>query len=176
MNIIKGVKCLYRSRHFLKEQPSKYLKVRSRQETDVLIRSGNRTRWQRLKATLFPHLKRSKELAYAYTEAKVEKERSEARKIAEEANEIATKREIIKQRSAKEFGNVIDDIFKDDCLPLGAKALKLAKLMEENPQVLAHLEKAEKVIDKFSLNNNLENKLVDESQSCIIGNSNAQSE
>ena len=160
-----------RPRHFPKEQSSQYLKVRSHQETGVLIPSGKRTCWQRLKATLFPHLKRSKELAYAYTEAKVEKERSEARKIAEEATEIAAKKDLIRQKSAKEFVAVVDDIFTDDGLLLGAKALKLAKLMEENPRVLMQLEKAEKVIEKFSLNNNHKNKLMVESQSYIIDNS-----
>ena len=97
---------------------------------------------------MFPYLIRSKELSCEYTEAKVEKERSEARKVAEEAAEIAAKRDLIRQKSAKEFGIVIDDIFADDGLPLSAKALKLSKLMEENHGVLAQLEKAEKIIEK----------------------------
>lgn len=176
MNVIKRSKCLCRLRHFKNKQSSEYLKIQSRKDTNVLERSRKRTRWQRFKATLFPHLRRSKELAYAYTEAKVEKERSEARKIAEEAAEIAATKDLIRQKSAKEFGAVIDDIFADDSLPAGAKALKLAKLMEKNPRVVAQLERADKVIEKFSLKNNHEDKLVDESQSHSMSNSIAQSE
>lgn len=175
MNILKRSKCLCRERHFKNEQPSEYLKIQSRKDTNVLERSRKRTRWQRLKATLFPYLRRSKELAYAYTEAKVEKERSEARKIAEEAAEIAAKKDLIRQKSAKEFCAVIDDIFADDSLPPVAKALKLAKLMEENPRVVAKLERVEKIINKFGLNINHKNKIVDKSQSCIISNSFTQS-
>jgi len=176
MEIRKGSKCLCQSRHFKNEQSSEYLKIQSRKDTNVLEHSRKRTRWQRFKAILFPYLSRSKDLAYTYTEAKVEKERSEARKIEEEANEIAAKRDLIKQKSAKEFGYVIDEIFADDSLPAFAKALKLAKLMEENPQVVAQLERAEEVIDKFSLNKNHKNKIVAESQSCIIDNSITQFE
>jgi hypothetical protein len=152
------------------------MKVQSRKERDFMNCPGNRTRWQQLKAFLFPHLSRYKELADAYTKAKVEKERSEARKIAEQAAEIAARKDLIRQKSAKKFGTVIDDIFADDSLPPGAKALKLAKLMDENPRVVAQLEKAEEVIEKFSLNNNYQKKIMDESQNCIIGNSIVQSE
>jgi hypothetical protein len=169
MFLNKGSECPYRSGHFLIGQSSEYLKVKSRQERDILKLSGNHTKWQRLKATLFPHLKRSKELAYAYTEAKVEKERSEARKIAEEAAEIAAKKDLIRQKSAKEFVAVIDDIFADDSLPPGAKALKLAKLMEENPQVAAQLENVKEIIETLALKKGLNIQAVDESNNLLPG-------
>lgn len=170
MNILKRSKCLCRSRHFKNEQPSEYLKIQSRKDTNVLERYRKRTRWQRFKDALSPHLSGSKELAYAYTKAKVEKELSEALRIAEEAAEIAAKKDLIRQKGVKEFGAVIDDIFAVDSLPPGAKALKLAKLIQENPQVLEQLKIAGKVIEKFSLNNNHKNKLMVESQSYIMDN------
>ena len=151
------------------EPPTKYLKVRSRQETDIFIHCGDRTRWQRFKAALFPYLRRSKELADAYDEAKVEKERSEARKIAEEADKIAAKRDLIRQKSAKEFGDVVDDIFMVDSLPLGARALKLAKLIEKNPNVFAQLEKAEEVIESLAFKKVLRVEIVDKSKKTFFG-------
>ena len=149
------------------EQPSKYLKVRSHQETFVSIRSGNRTRWQRLKATLFPRLKRSKELAYAYTEAKVEKELNEARKVAEEADEIAARKDLTRQKEVKEFNRSVDDIFKIDRLASGAKIIKLAKLIEMNPQVVAQLKKVEEVIETLALKKALNIEVDDESKKAL---------
>jgi hypothetical protein len=90
-----GSNSVFYAKNPQKKQQSKHLKVRSLQKTDTLLQYRGRTCQQRLKATLFPYLRRSKELAYAYTEAKVEKERSEARKIAEQAAEIEAKKDLI---------------------------------------------------------------------------------
>jgi len=171
MHTKKGSKCLRTPRHFLGEQSAEYLQDRSRQDECTSILSGNRTCWQRFKAVFFTHFSRSKELAYAYTEAKVEKERGEARKVTGEADEIAARKDLTRQKEVKEFNRSVDDIFKNDGLASGAKVLKLAKLIEKNPQVIAQLEKAEEVIEMFGLKNNLENKLVDESQSCSMAKS-----
>ena len=113
-------------------------------------------------------MRRSKELADAYTEAKVQKERSEACKIAEEASEIAAKKDLIRQKSAKEFGAVIDDIFADDSLPPGAKALKLAKLMEENPQVAAQLDNVKEIIETLALKKDFNIQSVNESNKTYL--------
>jgi hypothetical protein len=84
-----------------------------------------RTLWQAFKFWIFPHLKKSEALAEAYAEAKVEKEKSEARKIAEEAADIAARKDTRSQKEVQTFNAIIDDIFADDGLPPGAKALKL---------------------------------------------------
>jgi hypothetical protein len=169
MNIIKrGSKCPNCARYFMDEQPSKYLDIRSRQKPNILIYAGDRTCWQKFKAALFPYLRRSKELADAYTEAKVQQERSEACKIAEEASEIAAKKDLIRQKSAKEFGAVIDDIFADDSLPPGAKALKLAKLMEENPQVAAQLDNVKEIIETLALKKDFNIQSVNESNKTYL--------
>lgn len=151
------------------EDISKATLVKVEGRPNITNRPKEQTRWQRFKAFLFPHLRRSKELADAYTEAKVEKERSEARKVAEEAAEIAAKKDLIRQKSAKEFGAVIDDIFADDSLPPGAKALKLAKLMEENPQVAAQLENVKGIIETLALKKGLNIQAVDESNKLLPG-------
>ena len=149
-----GKNSVFYAKNPLKEQQSKHLKVGSFVKTDTLSQYRGRTCWQRFKGTLFTHLKISRELAYAYTEAKVEKERNEALKIAEEADEIAAKKDLVRQKSAKEFSAVINEIFADDGLPTGAKDLKLAKLMDENPRVMSQLKKIGKVVEKFSLDSN----------------------
>lgn len=113
------------------------------------------TRWQSFKCWLFPHLKRSEELGEAYAEAKVERERSEARKTAEEAAEIAARKDVLRQEEVKQFNDIINDIFADDGLPPGAKAFKLAKLIEKNPQIGAQLEKVKGIIGELSLKRGL---------------------
>ena len=169
MHTKKGSKCLRTPRHFLGEQSAEYLQDRSRQDECTSILSGNRTRWQRLKATLFPYLKRSRELAYAYTEAKVEKERGEARKVTGEADEIAARKDLTRQKEVKEFNRSVDDIFKNDGLASGAKVLKLAKLIEKNPQVVEQLEIAEEVIGMLALKKSINIEVVEESKKVLLG-------
>ena len=113
------------------------------------------TRWESFKLFLFRRLRKSKELAEAYTEAKVAKEQNEARKIAEEAGEIAARKDRTRQQEASEFNAIIDDIFSDDSLPAGAKMLKLAKLMEKNPQLASQLRKVKEIIEELGLKTGL---------------------
>jgi len=114
-----------------------------------------RTRWECFKSWLFPHMRKSKELAQAYTEAKVAKEENEALKIAEEAAEIAARKDLTKQQEASEFNKLIDDIFADDGLLPGVKALKMAKLMEKNPKIATQLDKVKDIIEKLALKKGL---------------------
>jgi hypothetical protein len=114
-----------------------------------------RPRWECFKSWLFPHMRKSKELAQAYTEAKVAKEENEARKIAEEAAEIAARKDLTMQQEASEFNALIDDIFADDGMPIGAKALKLAKLMEKNPQIVAQLDEVKGIMEELALKKGL---------------------
>jgi hypothetical protein len=114
-------------------------------------------------------LKRSRELAYAYTEAKVEKERGEARKVTGEADEIAARKDLTRQKEVKEFNRSVDDIFKNDGLASGAKVLKLAKLIEKNPQVVEQLEIAEEVIGMLALKKSINIEVVEESKKVLLG-------
>jgi hypothetical protein len=120
---------------------TRLVKVEGRPNTPE--RPKESTLWERFEFFLFPHLKRSKELAEAYAEAKVEKEKSEARKTTEQAAKIAARRDlelerkrIPDQEEIREFNAAVDNIFSDDRLPEQAKALKFAKLIEKNQGLL----------------------------------------
>jgi len=146
---------------------TRLVKVEGRPNSPELPKE--QTRWERFKFWLFPHLRKSGELAEAYAEAKVEKEKSEARKRTEEAAEIAARKDVTRQEEVKEFCSIVDGIFADDGLPPGAKALKLAKLMEENPQVAAQLDKIKDLIEKLALNKGFNVEVVDESHKALGG-------
>lgn len=125
---------------------------------------NNGSFWYRFKAFVCPWLRQSEDLVEAYAKAKVEREENEARKIAEEAAEIAARKDVTRQKEVKTFNAIIDDIFKDDTLPMGAKALKLAKLIENNPQVAKQLENVTDIIEKLALKKGLNIEVVDDSQ------------
>ena len=118
----------------------------------LLPATAVQTRWQRVKASLLPYLRKSKKLAMAYTESQVEKAQNEARMISEQADEIESRKCLTQQEEVKEFCCTVDSIFADDGLPPVVKALKLAKLMEKNPRLLSQLEKVRDVLDKMSRN------------------------
>jgi hypothetical protein len=134
-----------------REQAREYERVRPCNESCLLRTRGKKTRWQKLRDALIPYLKSSRRLAEVYAEAAVQKERSEAQKIAGEAAEIAARKDLIKQKEVKEFSSNIDDIFAVNDLPPVAKALKLAKLMENNPQIEAHIGAAQGLLQELSL-------------------------
>ncbi len=115
-------------------------------------------RWKLFTEWFVTYLKKCEELMEAYAEAKIEKEKSQARKTTEEAAEIAARKDteiarkrLMDQEEILKFNTVIDDIFKDDGLPSVAKALKFAKLLKENPEVVAQLNKVKEVIKKLRL-------------------------
>lgn len=107
--------------------------------------------WETFIQLISHWLKPNKELGQAYITAKVTKEINEAQKIAEEAAEISANKDMIRQQEANEFFKLVEDIFKDDNLPLIAKRLKLAKLFENNPGIEEQLNKIESIIDKLRL-------------------------
>ncbi len=131
---------------------------------------GEQARWKGFKAWLFPYLKKSKELAAAYSQAEVTKKENEARKIAEEAAEIAARKDVTKQKEVQTFNAIIDDIFANDTLPPGAKALKLAKLMEKNPQIAKQLEEVKDIIEKLALTRGVNIEVVNDSQKSLPEN------
>ena len=87
------------------------------------------------------HVNRESECRRKTSEAKVEKEKNEAQKIAEEKYAIAAQSALIRQEELRRFFFLIDDIFDNDGLPMIAKRLKLAKLLEKYPELLAQLNK-----------------------------------
>ena len=130
-------------------------------------RTTETTRWQRFKHWFFPSLRKSKELAEAYAEAKVETEKSSARKTTEEAAEIAARKDLTRLKGVKKYNEIVDDIFADDGLSQDGKLLKLAKLMETNPQVSAQLAKVKDLIEKLALTKGVSIEVVDEPQKAL---------
>jgi len=108
-------------------------------------------KWQRFVYIILPWLKHGRDLARIYTEAKVDREEAQAKKIVEEATKIKVEKDILKQQEVKEFVALVDDIFAKDDLPLPAKMLKIAKLLEANPQIMMQLEKINDFLEKIGL-------------------------
>jgi hypothetical protein len=112
-------------------------------------RPDERTCWECFKEWIFPSLKRGNDLADAFADARVRGERNKADKVAKEAAEIAARTDSENQRAVGEFNTIIDDIFKSDGLPPGAKALKLAKLLEANPAIAEKLDRVMSLLDRL---------------------------
>ena len=70
----------------------------------------------------------SEKLINKYFVAKIKQEQNIAKKIQAQAN-------ILKIKEAKEFNKIINEIFSNDDLPEIAKALKMAKILENNPKL-----------------------------------------
>ncbi len=147
------------------EQAREYSRVQPSDESGLLPTRGKTTLWQKVKNALILHLKHGRHLAEAYAEATVQKEYSEAHKIAEEAAEIAARKDLIKQEEVKEFASIVDNIFAADGLPQTAKALKLAKLMQNNPQVAVQLANAKEIFERLC-----PERLTDASDKCLPTN------
>jgi hypothetical protein len=65
------------------------------------------------------------------------------------------------------FSANVDEIYKDDSLPLMAKLLKLAKLFENNPEILERLEQVKETCEKLSIEKNVHMEILGESQSAL---------
>lgn len=104
-------------------------------------RAVKSTCWCHIKFWIRCHWRITNKLSKEYAEAKVEKEKNEAQKIAEEKYAIAAQSALIRQEELRRFFFLIDDIFDNDGLPMIAKRLKLAKLLEKYPELLAQLNK-----------------------------------
>ena len=150
-NMASECDCPRQNRGPSQEKPKEYPRVQPCDKSSLPPEHGKRTCWQKLRDALIPSLKSSRRLAEAYAEATVQKERNEAQKIAEEAAEITARKNLVTQEEVRKFASIIDDIFTADDLPPVAKALKLAKLMENNPQVEAHIGAAKEILEELSL-------------------------
>lgn len=78
------------------------------------------------------------------------KSHAEAEKIKEEAAEIAARKS---NEKVKAVNDEIVRIFSDESLPDQAKALMLANVMNENPEISAQLEKIIDMMSKLQLVN-----------------------
>lgn len=143
---------------FETDEISKATLVKVEGAPNVPNKPADKRLWSRFKRWLFPHIYKTEKLATEYAEAKVQKEKSSARKIAEEAADIAAKKDterakkaLLDQEEVLKFNSAVDDIFGDDGLPEEAKVLKFAKLMEKNPRVIEQLDRVKEVIERLRL-------------------------
>jgi hypothetical protein len=119
---------------------------------------AERTRWQRFLAAIWPFTRKGGawaryggELGKAYVEAEVQLKQNEATRLAAEAAEIAARADVNRNESGVLFNQQVDNIFADDNLPEAVKVLKLAKLLETNPDLLAQLEKVREIMESLRL-------------------------
>ena len=95
-----------------------------------------------------PRLKKQEELGLAYEEAKVRKLQAEAEKITQEAATLAVEKDIAKQQEMTDFCANLDEIF-DPTAPERINILKLAKLMETNPELATQIEKVNQLMERL---------------------------
>jgi hypothetical protein len=114
-------------------------------------------KWKLFKFFLGKKIKKGAELGESFVVANVSKRQSEVRKNLEEAARINAERKNIeaeerlkKQKEVQEFSKTVDDIFANDGQPSAAKKLKLAKLINNNPEIESQINKINDLIDRLS--------------------------
>jgi hypothetical protein len=115
------------------------------------LRSGKleSTRFERFKAFFLPRLRKQEELGVAFEEATVRRIEAEGDRFVEEAAKIAAERDLLRQQELRAFCETIDSVFKSDDSQL-VSSLKMAKLLETNPELAAQLEKVNAVLDRLN--------------------------
>jgi hypothetical protein len=117
-----------------------------------------RSLWQKFLNVIWPFTRKGGKwakygygLSKTFIEAEVANKQNQAAKTAAEAAELSARADANRNQAAKIFNEQIDSIFKDDLLPESAKLLKLAKLLESNPDLAAQLEKVAELIESLQL-------------------------
>jgi hypothetical protein len=108
------------------------------------------TRFQRFKAFFIPRLRQQERLAIAFEEATVRKTEAESEKLFEEAARLAAEADLIRQQQLKQFCENIDSHFTKNDSPQSS-ALKFAKLLETNPDLLAQLQKVQMIVEQLAV-------------------------
>lgn len=111
--------------------------------------AAERTRFQAFKEFFIPRLARQEQFAVAYEEATVRKLDAEGEKLVQEAAKLSAERDVAKQEELRIFCETVDKSFAPDDSPHVVK-LKLAKLLETNPQIANQLEKVNEIIDSLN--------------------------
>lgn len=89
-------------------------------------------------------------LARAYAEAEVAVKVGEAYKVAEEAAELAARADTQRNEACLAYNKALDEALNDE-RPEG-KALKLAKILSENPEVTEQLQVVSEIMDRLNFN------------------------
>lgn len=120
-----------------KNNKPKYLKSIKNDKSD-LNHFSKKSFWYETKLWILPYLKENEKLTKEYLIAKIKQEQNIANKIEAQAN-------LLKMKEIREFNSIINEIFSDDGLPEEAKALKLAKVLENN-NIKSLLNSTQKII------------------------------
>ena len=100
------------------------------------------------KKLIVPLLKKSDGLIKDYSEAKVKIEEASADIKVEEAIRIGTERNLTRQEELKLFCEIINEHFSDADTEAKIQ-LKMAKLLETNPEIEKQLNKVNSIITKL---------------------------
>ena len=133
-------------------------------------------KWERFKSFFGKKLRKGVDLGESYASGEVSKKQSEVRKNLEQAAKLAAERKNIqaeeqlkKQKEVQEFSKSVDNIFADDGLPIHAKKLKLAKLIDNNPGIEKQIHKINAMIEKLSYDKGLVFELRSEQKALAEG-------
>ena len=121
--------------------------------TPTKLTGKESTRFQRFKQFFLPRLRKQEELALAYEEAVVRKTEAESEKLVEEAAKLAAEADVAKQQELAAFCENVDTIFMTTGRPEAAM-LKLAKLLETNPEIAAQLDKVNAIMGRLAQTKN----------------------
>ena len=130
-------------------QGSQISKIETAHGTPNVVNVREKSLFEAFKIFFVPRLRKQEELALAYEEAVVRKTEAEGEKLIEEAAKISAERDVAKQLELKQFCENVEDIFAPNDSP-HAMVLKMAKLLETNPEVAAQLDRVNAVLDKLA--------------------------
>lgn len=106
--------------------------------------------FEAFKKIFIPRLKKQEGLALSYERAKLRKIRGEGEAKVEEAAKIASEIDQMKQKELKEFCEIIDSHFAEMDPSLSVH-IKMAKLLQTNPQIVKQLEKVQGMLGALNL-------------------------
>jgi hypothetical protein len=108
--------------------------------------------FESFKKFFIPRLRKQEEIALKFEEALVRKTEAEGEKLIEEAAKISAEKDIAKQSEIRAYIENVDAIFNDSSSKQAAM-LKLAKLLEANPEIETQLQKVNDLINTLSAKN-----------------------
>lgn len=111
------------------------------------------SRFRAFLAFFLPRLKKQEELAIAFEEATVRKLDAEGEKLLQEAAKLAAEKDIARQQELKLFQENVERTFSADDRP-EVVLLKMAKLLQSNPEIAAQLNKVNSVLDRLASERN----------------------
>lgn len=131
-----------------KQQQGELATVQTVHGTTTRTGPKERSRFQAFKEFFIPRLARQEALGIAYENAVVNKVDAEGEKLIQEAAKLAAEKDLIKQEQFRTFCETVDKSFSAND-PQQNVMLKLAKLLETNPEIGNQLEKVNEIIHKL---------------------------